>query len=286
MQKLQAVPTTQPDAPYPDNLSVKGWCLTLDYERINQSDTWALAPPDMRPWLLMLWHVAWQQMPAGAFTNDDQVIAAKIGMDFRQFQAHRDILMRGWKLHSDGRLYHPALVEQVLAYIEKNRKARERVAAWRERQKEGEKSNADVTRNKRATNANVSVSTTPVPEPVPVITSSPDGEEESAGASPDDPNAESQATTTPPCPHKRIIELYHQHCPALPRILTWRGQRPRDLQARWRMHPDLDWWDGFLQYVGESKFLSGGNDRRWRADLEWIVKLGNFQKIVEGKYHR
>lgn len=151
-----------PEVPYPADTKVRGWKFQLDHERINQSDTWALAPPDMRPWLLMLWHVAWQQIPAGSFSNDDAVIAAKIGMELRQFKANRDILLRGWILHADGRLYHQVIIEQVFNYQEHNNKERKRITAWREKKKAEKqaKSNADVTRNKH-------VCTTPEPEPEP-----------------------------------------------------------------------------------------------------------------------
>jgi 5-methylcytosine-specific restriction endonuclease McrA len=121
-EHLRVVTTSNlPDPPYPAETRARGWKLYLDHERINQSDTWALAPNDMKPWLLMLWHVAWQQTPAGSYGSDDAVIAAKIGMDFRQFTAHRDILMRGWVRHSDGRLYHPVIAEQVQAMREAKR---------------------------------------------------------------------------------------------------------------------------------------------------------------------
>lgn len=104
-------------APYPKDTKAKGWRFELDYERIEQSDTWALATPDMRPWLLMLWLTAWRQVPCGSLPAADELIAARIGMEVRQLRAHRDILLRGWWLADDGRLYHPVITEQVLGLI-------------------------------------------------------------------------------------------------------------------------------------------------------------------------
>jgi hypothetical protein len=94
-----------------------------------------------------------------------------------------------------------------------------------------------------------------------------------------------------PCPHKKIIAMYHDHMPTCRRVRTWNGQRPKLLAARWREHPDLEWWQGFLQYCGESAFLTGrvqprNGDAPFQADLEWLVRPANFQKINEGKYHR
>ena len=92
------------------------------------------------------------------------------------------------------------------------------------------------------------------------------------------------------CPHKTIIELYHEHTPCR-RVRTWNGQRPGLLRTLWREHPDLEWWAGFFQYVSESDFLCGRTQPRngstvFLADLEWLIRPNNFQKINEGKYHR
>mgnify|MGYP001412232940 CR=1 FL=1 len=90
----------------------------------------------------------------------------------------------------------------------------------------------------------------------------------------------------PACPHEKIIELYHELCPKMPKVRAWNGQRPKLLASRWKDHPDLDWWRGFLAFAGESKFLNGANGRSWAAGLEWLVRPANFQKINEGQYHR
>ena len=78
------------EPPYPADLEAKGWSLDLDYERIEQSDTWAIASADQRPWLLMLWMIAWRQSPVASLPNNDKLIAARIGMPLEQFAAWRD----------------------------------------------------------------------------------------------------------------------------------------------------------------------------------------------------
>ena len=162
--KLEAVPGNLPEPPYPSDTAVKGWRFQIDHERLFASDTWALAPPDMRPWLLMIWHMSWVQRPAGAFSNDYDVIAAKIGMDPRLFAAHADILLRGFVLHSDGRLYHPVVVEQVLGLLGVKEAERQRKAEWRRKQAEKRGSPKDVPRDRHGTDMG---KTTPEPEPEP-----------------------------------------------------------------------------------------------------------------------
>ena len=103
-----------PDPPYPADTKAKGLRWRVDYERLNQSTTWAKAPAELKPWLLMSWYVAWQQIPCGSFEGDQQVIAAKIGMPWVMWQHHQEVMLRGWYRCSDGRFYHPVIAEDVL----------------------------------------------------------------------------------------------------------------------------------------------------------------------------
>ncbi len=117
--------------PYPSDTKAKGWRFELDIEQIMQSDTWAVASPEMRPWLLMIWTVSWQQVPCGSLPNDDEIIAARIGMKLTQFTKNKTILLRGWKLADDGRLYHQTITQQVLMMMETKNRERDRKAAYR-----------------------------------------------------------------------------------------------------------------------------------------------------------
>jgi hypothetical protein len=118
-------------APYPVDTRAKGWRFELDHERIRQSDTWALAAPECRPWLLMLWMVAWEQTPCGSLPNDDNLIAARIGMTPKTFAKAKPSLMRRWWLADDGRLYHDVIVSRVLQMAEKRAKEAARKAGNR-----------------------------------------------------------------------------------------------------------------------------------------------------------
>lgn len=121
------------EPPYPADTRAKGWRFELDLERIEQSDTWALAPAELRPWLLMLWTTAWKQVPCGSLTDDDQLIAVRIGMKPAQFAKARSILMRGWWKAQDGRLYHDTVTARVLDMLGTKDKERQRKAEYRKR---------------------------------------------------------------------------------------------------------------------------------------------------------
>lgn len=131
--KLELVQNVLPVPPYPPDTRAAGWHFQIDTTRVRQSDTWTLARPEIRPWLLMLWVVAWEQAPCGSLPADDALIAALLGIDAGMFAAHRNVLLRGWAKHADGRLYHGVVTEHVLAMCEARKKNRDKVAAWRNR---------------------------------------------------------------------------------------------------------------------------------------------------------
>lgn len=98
----------------------------------------------------------------------------------------------------------------------------------------------------------------------------------------------------PVCPHKAILDIYHEELPSLRRVRDWTETREAHLRARWRENSerqDLEWWRKFFRYVARSDFLTGRIEPApgrptFQADLEWILRPSNFTKIIEGKYHR
>lgn len=93
------------------------------------------------------------------------------------------------------------------------------------------------------------------------------------------------------CPHEKIIALYHQTLPVLPRVRVWTDARKKHLASRWKEDAErqnLAWWEKFFAYIGTCRFLTGkttGRDgRSFLASLDWIVLPENFVKIIEGKY--
>ena len=102
------------------------------------------------------------------------------------------------------------------------------------------------------------------------------------------------------CPQQKLIDLYHECLPGLPPVRIWTSAvRVNNLASRWReMALDqgfqseadgLDFFKRFFEFVGRSKFLMGQvkqkDGRTFRADLEWITKANNFEKICDRKYH-
>jgi len=126
--------------PYPADTRARGWRFELDYEQIEQSDTWDMAAeiPMAQHALLMMWLIAWRQEPCGSFPNDEAVIRAKCRLPAKVWGQCRDVLMRGWWLAEDGRLYHDTIAARVLAMLDKRMKDAERTANRRARQAESD----------------------------------------------------------------------------------------------------------------------------------------------------
>lgn len=122
--------------PYSASTKAGGFRFELDCERITQSDTWALADVHQRPLLLMLWFIAWQQVPCGSLPGEDTLIAARLGLDLDAFRQDKAILLRGWRSADDGRLYHPVVTELVLEMTGRKGREAQRKAAYRQRQRE------------------------------------------------------------------------------------------------------------------------------------------------------
>jgi hypothetical protein len=119
-------------APYPADTLARGWRFEVDMERFKRSDTWKLAKTGtLRAALLLLWAEAWQESPCGTLPNDDELIALTIDMPAATFAKHRSVLMRGWSLADDGRLYHDLITVRVLAMLEKRASDAQRAAKRR-----------------------------------------------------------------------------------------------------------------------------------------------------------
>ena len=112
-----------------------------------------------------------------------------------------------------------------------------------------------------------------------------------------DADASVVASKLPTCPQKAILSLYAELLPGLPQIRKWDGKRAENLRNRWvwviqdlkdRGKPfdelaGLDFFRRLFDYISKSDFLMG-RSTSFSCCLEWIVKDGNFTKIIEGNY--
>lgn len=61
--------------------------------------------------------------------------------------------------------------------------------------------------------------------------------------------------------------------------------RRKRIRLRLKTHPESEFWNKVLNKIPRVPFLSGKNDRKWRADFDFLIKNDeNALKIYEGKY--
>lgn len=103
----------------------------------------------------------------------------------------------------------------------------------------------------------------------------------------------------PPCPHQRILDAYREILPELAQPRTWRANDMTTLRTRWNekrkekkfstTDEGVEYFRRFFQYVSKSSFLMGKvtsrDGRTFKADLRWLLKASNFDKVLERKYH-
>jgi hypothetical protein len=85
---------------------------------------------------------------------------------------------------------------------------------------------------------------------------------------------------------KQILELYHAGCPSLPKIRKCEKGKPlyQQIVRVLKEHPTLDWWKEHFERVNQSDWLSGRNEKGFKADLHWILGPENLEKIINGRY--
>ena len=91
------------------------------------------------------------------------------------------------------------------------------------------------------------------------------------------------ATDTKKQTAEKILELYHEHCPSLPKVLKLSDKRIKLVNARLKEYSEEQIIDVFDK-AESSNFLKNGSGTWKGADFEWILNPNNFIKIMEGNY--
>lgn len=101
---------------------------------------------------------------------------------------------------------------------------------------------------------------------------------------PNDIDDDKSSNSPPPVPYEKIRELFNTTCPSFTKVLGINGKRKIAVAARWKEHPDLDFFKEYFERVEASDFLKGMNDRGWKATFDWLMNAANMDKVRESKY--
>lgn len=174
------------------------------------------------------------------------------------------------KTEDDGLIIHDWF-DYAGRLIEKRVANRERMRRARAKAKGECAPNVQNTNNARAgaTEQNSTVPNSTVPNHTEPDTTPPDNE---------------PLDSSPPVPYEKIRELFNLTCPSFAKVLGINGKRKIAVAARWKEHPDLDFFKEYFERVEASDFLKGKNDRNWKATFDWLMNAANMDKVREGKY--
>ena len=113
------------------------------------------------------------------------------------------------------------------------------------------------------------------------------------GPAPDirgDPNEErrskGKARARPDVPYAEIVNAFNATCVSLSKVIKTTGAREKAMRGRFRdeFHGSIDEVKAYFRRVEDSDLLSGRTNLDWRADFDWLFKLSNTVKVLEGKY--
>lgn len=83
---------------------------------------------------------------------------------------------------------------------------------------------------------------------------------------------------------KQVIDLYHQICTSLPKVVKLTESRKKSINARFKEGITLEMFKEAFTKAQNSNFLTGNNDRGFKADIDFLINANSLAKTLEGKY--
>jgi hypothetical protein len=264
--------------------------MPLYGDRLFTSNTWLMAGPEARCAAMMLWWEAWKQCPAGSLPDHDRALAqlAGYGIALKAWLSIKAEAMRGWVRCSDGRLYHPIVCELAHEAWDRRVREKDRKAAYRaKREAEG----ASVPVASRGTDAGQTMGRDADAYGdghVDITTQDRTGQDRTLKK--EESKKEGSLTGVgdkSPRPLLEAVSVWNEVCGSvLSPVQRLTEPRKRKFAVRFRdeFNSEMAEWRDFCQRIVSSNFLTGANDRGWRADFDWVLEPRNTTKIIEGGY--
>lgn len=82
---------------------------------------------------------------------------------------------------------------------------------------------------------------------------------------------------------KEIVDLFNSICISFPSVRSLSDARRKAIKARLNAYT-VEQFRTMFEMAEASSFLKGQNARNWQANFDWMVKDGNFAKILDGNY--
>ena len=82
---------------------------------------------------------------------------------------------------------------------------------------------------------------------------------------------------------ENIINIYNENCTNLPKVLKQTPKRKKAIKDFNKIYSSED-FKQICQIANDSDFLIGNNDRGWKADFDFLMRIDKATAILEGKY--
>lgn len=82
---------------------------------------------------------------------------------------------------------------------------------------------------------------------------------------------------------EKIVNFYNETCISLPKVRTLSEPRKRKLRTRLKTYSVED-FETLFKKAEASNFLTGGGERGWKADFDWLIKEDHMVKVLEDNY--
>ena len=80
-----------------------------------------------------------------------------------------------------------------------------------------------------------------------------------------------------------FVDIFNRECLKLPKIRTLTDKRKTKIKTFLKTF-SLNDWSEICKIANANNFLSGTNDRGWKADFDFLINVNNAVKVLEGKY--
>lgn len=82
----------------------------------------------------------------------------------------------------------------------------------------------------------------------------------------------------------RIKDIYNKNCPQLPQVQKLTEKREKTIDKFLKDFTEKQ-FEEICQIANDSDFLTGENDRCWKADFDFLMRIDKATNILEGKYN-
>lgn len=83
--------------------------------------------------------------------------------------------------------------------------------------------------------------------------------------------------------YNSIIEIYNFNCPNLPQVKKITDKRKRMIKTFLKEFTEEQFAE-ICKIANDNNFLTGKNDRGWKADFDFLMRVDKATSILEGKY--